>query len=147
LAAKSKPALAAEVVDQLFCMAELGRERSYSPYSHFAVGAAILTDHNEHIPGSNVENISYGATICAERAALLSVISHDAGKPLAIAIVSNADSPIWPCGECLQVLMEFGPSMLVLTRGQNGIVEMSSVQDLLTNPFTAVLPREDVPPG
>ena len=146
MAAQSNPALTAEIVDQLFSMAELGRKRSYSPYSRFAVGAAILTDNDECIPGSNVENISYGATICAERSALLGVISHDAGKPLALAIVSNAERPIWPCGECLQVLMEFGPSMLVLTRGQNGIVETASVQDLLTNPFNTVLPPAKISP-
>lgn len=130
--------MAEELVDRLFEAAESARARSYSPYSGFAVGAAVLTDTDEIVPGTNVENASYGATICAERAAVLGAISQGAGKPVAVAIVSDAESPAWPCGQCLQVLVEFGRDLPVYTRGKNGVVESVRVDELVTRPFDEV---------
>ena len=98
----------------------------------------MLTERSEIVPGTNVENASYGATICAERSAVLGAMSHGAGKPLAVAIVSDAENPAWPCGECLQVLVEFSRDLLVYTRGQNGVVESARVDELLTRPFEEV---------
>ena len=98
-----------------------------------------MTDTDEIVPGTNVENASYGATICAERAAVLGAISQGAGKPVAVAIVSDAESPAWPCGQCLQVLVEFGRDLPVYTRGKNGVVESVRVDELVTRPFDVVL--------
>lgn len=125
-------------MERMFEAAEAGREHSHSPYSGFAVGAAVLTEKDEIVPGTNVENASYGATICAERAAVLGAISQGAGKPVAVAIVSDAENPVWPCGECLQVLAEFGRTMPVLTRGRNGVVVSARLEELLTQPFDDV---------
>ena len=122
-------------MERLFEAAESARAHSYSPYSGFAVGAAVLTERDEIVPGTNVENASYGATICAERAAVLGAISRGAGKPVAVAIVSDAQKPAWPCGQCLQVLAEFGRDLPVLTRGRNGVVQSARLDELLTRPF------------
>ena len=126
------------VVERLFAAAEAGRGRSHSPYSGFAVGAAVLTEREAIVPGTNVENASYGATICAERSAVLGAISQGAGKPVAVAIVSDAREAIWPCGECLQVLAEFGRELRVLTRGEDGVVQTARLDELLTKPFDEV---------
>ncbi|WP_439862589.1 cytidine deaminase [Pseudomonas antarctica] len=82
--------------------------RTYSPYSHFPVGAAVLTADGEVVPGCNVENISYGLTNCAERSALFSAISqgHAPGSFKAIAIYAPNVSLISPCGACRQVMLE-----------------------------------------
>ncbi|MDP6349637.1 MAG: cytidine deaminase [Chloroflexota bacterium] len=130
--------LTGKIVERMFAVAEEGRTRSHSPYSEFAVGAAVLTETDAIVPGTNVENASYGATICAERAAVLGAISDGAGRPVAVAIVSDARKAIWPCGECLQVLAEFGGGLRVLTRGRDGAVESARLDELLTRPFDEV---------
>jgi cytidine deaminase len=138
LASEGDGKLAGAVVERMFAVAEEGRGRSHSPYSEFAVGAAVLTETNAIVPGTNVENASYGATICAERAAVLGAISKGAGKPVAVTIVSDAREAIWPCGECLQVLAEFGGGLRVLTRGMDGVVQSARLDELLTQPFDEV---------
>ena len=130
--------LAGAVVERMFAVAEKARMQSHSPYSGFAVGAAVLTESDAIVPGTNVENASYGATICAERAAVLGAISHGAGRPVAVAIVSDARDAIWPCGECLQVLAEFGGRVRVLTRGMDGAVGSARLDELLMRPFDEV---------
>lgn len=81
--------------------------RAYCPYSYFAVGAALLADDGRIFTGVNVENASYGLTICAERAALFAAITAGARRFQALAVVAGAHTPAMPCGACRQVLAEF----------------------------------------
>ena len=85
-----------------------GRSKSYSPYSHFKVGAAVLLKNGEYIMGCNVENISYGLTICAERNTLFQLVSAGYTKEdvEAFCIVGDTTNPISPCGACRQVMAE-----------------------------------------
>ena len=109
-------------------------ERAYAPYSGFRVGAAILTDDGRVFTGCNVENASYGATICAERTAAVKAVSEGAARFTAIAVV-GAKAPAWPCGMCRQVLREFGPDMRVLVGAPGqGWVE-TTLQALLPHSF------------
>ncbi len=94
-------------VKRLLAKAKTAQKRSHSPYSEFPVGAALLTSSGRIILGTNVENASYGATICAERSAITAAISAGLSTFQAMAIVANGTKPPIPCGMCLQVLAEF----------------------------------------
>ncbi len=85
------------------------RKNSYSPYSKFKVGAALLTAENEFYTGVNIENASYGLTVCAERTALLKAVSEGSVKFVALAVACDTDSfsDAYPCGVCRQVMAEF----------------------------------------
>ncbi|EIM20496.1 cytidine deaminase [Wallemia mellicola CBS 633.66] len=82
-------------------------QRSYSPYSKFRVGAALVSTENEIFGGANVENASYGGAICAERTALVKAVSEGHKRFQALAVVSDLDEPITPCGICRQFIREF----------------------------------------
>lgn len=101
---ESRPAL-----DDLYAQAQQAAEHSYSPYSHFRVGAALKLTNGQIVTGTNVENVSYGLTICAERSALVAAVSRFGPairiEAVAVANLNNAASP--PCGACRQVLAEF----------------------------------------
>ncbi|MCE5255564.1 MAG: cytidine deaminase [Spirochaetaceae bacterium] len=100
--------LTTEIEDNLFDTAMKAAEFSYSPYSHFRVGAAILCGDGSVVTGVNVENRSYGLTNCAERSAIFGAVSSGKRNFLAIAIATpDADYPVSPCGACRQVLSEF----------------------------------------
>jgi cytidine deaminase len=88
------------------------RRHAYAPYSHFAVGAALLTVDGEIVTGVNVENASYGMTICAERAAVFAAVSRGSREFEAIAIATPGGHA--PCGACRQVLAEFAPDLVVI---------------------------------
>ena len=95
----------------LFSAAQEAAKKSYSPYSKFRVGAAILCEDGSIITGTNVENRSFGLTICAERSAVVSAISSGKRNFKAIAIATpDASYPVSPCGACRQVLSEFFPA-------------------------------------
>ena len=98
----------------LFRRAEAARENAYAPFSGFRVGAALLTEDGKVYTGVNVENSSYGATICAERTAFVKAVSEGERKFAAIA-VSAGDEPSYPCGICRQFMYEFAPDMDVVT--------------------------------
>ncbi len=87
------------------------RKNAYAPYSGFAVGAAVLGKSGAVFTGCNVENASYGATICAERAALAAAVATGERELQALAIASGARSPTPPCGICRQCLSELGPGL------------------------------------
>ena len=92
----------------LWNKAREAREKAYAPYSHFLVGAALETDNGKFFVGCNVENASYGATICAERVAILKAISEGLVKVKRIAVVADSKGQsVPPCGMCLQVMAEF----------------------------------------
>ncbi len=95
------------------------RERAYAPYSGFEVGAALLAVDGRIFTGCNVENASYGLTMCAERVALFKAISEGAREFTAIAVACGT-SPCSPCGACRQVLFEFAPDLLVIMADAEG---------------------------
>jgi cytidine deaminase len=103
--------------------AERAREHAYAPYTRFRMGAAVVTDRNEVVPGALVENVSLGLAMCAERAALFGVVARGAGRPEILALVSpRTDGELtWPCGACLQVALELGgPDVLVVAADARG---------------------------
>jgi len=95
------------VVSDLVQAARKAAANSYSPYSHFPVGAAVLTDEGRIFVGTNIENSSYGLTICAERAAIAAAVSQGQSRIRAVAVYTDTDRPVPPCGACLQVIAEF----------------------------------------
>ena len=103
--------------NELVVKAKEALEYSYSPYSHFAVGAALLSTDGQVFTGCNIENSSFGATNCAERTAIFKAVSEGVKDFKAIAIVCSGDQPAYPCGICRQVMSEFfNPDRLTVFR-------------------------------
>lgn len=123
---------------QLILAAREAALQAYAPYSSFRVGSALLCKNGDIITGANVENRSYGATICAERGAVASAISRGIQSFLAVAVAAiDADSPIPPCGICRQVLSEFmPPNAPVYYAGRGDHVVTNLLGDLL--PFDSL---------
>lgn len=119
--------------ETLLALAREAMKRSYSPYSHYAVGAALLCADGRIFQGCNIENASFGLTNCAERTAIFKAISEGAMEFTAIAIAAGESAP-WPCGACRQVLNEFAPGIRVLVTWDGGQDEMS-LNDLLPHGF------------
>lgn len=94
-------------MDELIQAATKARENSYAPYSKFAVGAAVQTSAGEIFGGCNIENASYGLSMCAERNAIFNAVSAGHQDLVAIAVIGQTDGPISPCGACRQVISEF----------------------------------------
>jgi cytidine deaminase len=107
-----------EAYSDLVAAAEEAMKNSYSPYSKIRVGAAIMTKDGHVFTGCNIENASYGLTMCAERVALFKAVSEGFREFKALAIVSDAVTPT-PCGACRQVLSEFSPDMDVIYGGRS----------------------------
>ncbi len=114
------------------------REQSYSPYSHFAVGAALLGASGRIYVGTNVENASFGLSICAERAAVCQAVAAGERDLRAVAIYAGTAAPTPPCGACRQVLLEFGPDMTVVLAARDGSWEEHRLRDLLPRPFAGL---------
>ena len=108
---------------------------AYEPYSHFAVGAAVLTEEGKIFTGVNVENVSYSLTICAERSAIFSAVTAGARRILAIAIYTPTPAPTPPCGACRQVLNEFGPNADVFSICDGEKVRHDKLDQLLPGAF------------
>ena len=121
---------------KLIKLAVEAKEFSYSPYSKFRVGAAILAEDGEMFSGCNIENASYGATNCAERTAIFKGVSQGVKKIKAIAITSDQEDFIYPCGICRQVLREFGKDIDIILINAKGETKQSSIAELLPNEFT-----------
>jgi len=117
--------------------AALGAMRNaYAPYSMFHVGAALLTEDGQVIAGCNVENASYPAGTCAERAAIGAAVAAGHQHFRAVLISTEADTPTPPCGVCRQVLAEFGTDLVVIARTTTGGEARWVLADLLPDPFT-----------
>jgi cytidine deaminase len=127
-----------DIQTKLIDLAKKAQEKSYSPYSKFAVGAALMTQDGSIFTGCNVENISYGLTCCGERNAIFKMISEKGPgeKIKALALSTKADIPCSPCGACRQVIQEFStPETVVFFKGKSGYVSYA-VKDLLPGAFT-----------
>jgi cytidine deaminase len=111
-------------------------ERAYAPYSGFRVGAALLAADGSITEGCNVENASYPAGICAERAAVSAAIARGVRDFTAIVIATEAERPTPPCGMCRQVMMEFAPRLEVLSVTRGGADARWTMSDLLPEAFT-----------
>lgn len=121
---------------QLCDMAVAMLERSYVPYSHFPVGAALLCKDGTVFTGCNVENAAYGSTICAERTAVVKAVSEGHRDDFVrIAIAGNSEDYCWPCGSCRQVLFEFAPDLEVLIAKEGGDFVKLSLRELLAHGF------------
>jgi len=101
------------VEDELVTLARRAQARAYSPYSRYRVGAAIEGIDGQRFAGCNVENASYGLTICAERVAAGAAVAAGVRQFRRVAIVTDSDPPAPPCGACRQFLREFGPDLVV----------------------------------
>ncbi len=111
------------------------RERAYAPYSAFHVGAALETSDGTIIEGCNVENASYGLTVCAERSAVVRAIAQGHREFLAIAVAGPDGSSAAPCGACRQFLIEFNPSLHVTYTTPGGIAA-ATLDELLPHAFS-----------
>lgn len=120
--------------EDLAAQALEAREHSYSPYSNYAVGAALLMPNGNVVQGCNVENSSYGLTLCAERAAIMAAVSQGKRKFIAIAVATKDGG--YPCGACRQVLNEFNPRMVVVIVNEAGeILNKTTLDKLLPSAF------------
>jgi cytidine deaminase len=128
--------LSSEQRDKLVEAARAAVQHAYAPYSHFKVGAAVLTAKDEIFSGCNVENASYGLTNCAERTAVFSAVAK-LGPELtikAIAVLNDQGVPCSPCGACRQVIYEFGLDAIVVFQSATGWKE-SPITELLPEGF------------
>ncbi len=119
---------------QLLEFAKQAAENSYSPYSKFKVGAAVLCEDNKVFCGTNVENASYGLSICAERTAIFTAVSNGCKKIKAIAIYNKKGS-VSPCGACRQVIIEFAKDADVIYNTKKDNIKIIKMAKLLPNSF------------
>ena len=121
--------------DELVKKAYEAMEFSYSPYSHFKVGAALLTESGKVYTGCNVEVVSFGATNCAERTAIFKAISEGEMNYKAIAVVSSSNDLTFPCGICRQVIVEFAKDIdIIVAKGYD--YQVYTIDELLPKSFT-----------
>src|SRR5437879_2337874 len=123
----------------LIALARAAREQAYAPYSHFAVGAAVLAADGRMFGGCNIENASYGLTMCAERVALFAAVAAGVRQISAVAVVAGAGAPAMPCGACRQALAEFGRPdtiMLLASADADRPPVQTTLEALFPHPFT-----------
>ena len=125
--------------DNLIQRAIKGRLKAYAPYSRFAVGAAVQCKSGAIFAGSNIENISYGLTICAERIAIGSAVAAGEREFVAIAVAADTIEPIVPCGACRQFLAEFSPDLIIVSATLRGDRKIENLSRLLPDPKRGIL--------
>jgi cytidine deaminase len=119
---------------ELFEMAKEVSKKAYAPYSNFHVGAALITDKGNRYIGCNVENASYGLSICGERNAIFNMVASGERKIVAIAIYVDSEKIFPPCGACRQVLAEFGEDIDVIY-GNDFTVTQTTLKEILPHTF------------
>jgi cytidine deaminase len=127
--------IAPELEERLIAEASRSRGNSVSNRSGFAVGAAIETEDGTIYGGCNIENATYGLTVCAERVAIWKALSEGVRKFRAVAVVTEADTPTPPCGACRQILWEFAGDVPVVSATVRGARKTYRMSDLLPEPF------------
>ena len=121
--------------EDLIRVASLARQRAYAPYSKYRVGAAVRTKRNKIYSSANVENASYGLTVCAERVAIFKAISEGERGFDAVAVVTDADSLTPQCGACRQLIWEFCGDVPIVMANLKGKREVLQMRDLFPKPF------------
>ena len=121
--------------EELYAVAKEALENAYAPYSNYKVGAAVLTQNGEVFTGVNIENASYGATICAERVAVSKAVSDGKLCIVAIAIALENDEIASPCGICRQFIFEFGDDVDIIVGKDEGHLIVRPIKDLLPEGF------------
>ena len=132
-------------VSGLIQRASEARLKAYAPYSRFAVGAAVQCRSGAIYVGTNIENISYGLTICAERIAIGSAIAAGEREFVAIAVVADTFEPIVPCGACRQFLAEFAPDLIIVSATLRGDQKIENLSHLLPDPKGGILKNVHTP--
>lgn len=127
------------VEPELFNSAKAVLNRAYANYSKFRVGAVLVGADGQHFQGCNVENISFGLTMCAERVALGSAIAAGVRDFSLLVLMSDSGEPIVPCGACRQVLAEFSPELRIFSRTLKGQTAEFSLSSLLPLPRQGIL--------
>ena len=122
-------------IQKLMDCAIKARENAYSPYSHFAVGAALLCEDGTLYEGCNIENVSYGLTNCAERTAIFKAVSEGHIKFKALAVVADMEGPCAPCGACRQVMAEFKIPLIIMGNLM-GNIKIVTIEELLPFSFS-----------
>jgi cytidine deaminase len=122
-------------LQQLVRAAQEAREAAYAPYSRFRVGAAARTRSGKMYIGCNVENASFGLSVCAERVAVFNAIAAGDRNILELAVCAESDQPTRPCGACRQVLFEFAPNAKIIMVGLTGAIAASDISALFPEPF------------
>lgn len=125
--------LTGELVQELAELAVAARDRAYVPYSNFPVGAALLAKSGKIYTGCNIENASFGLTVCAERVAILKAISEGDADFEALAVATDAG--VTPCGACRQVIAEFSLDMSVIVVDRYGVSSITGAASLLPDAF------------
>jgi cytidine deaminase len=128
--------------DALIAAARRAREHAHAEFSKFKVGAALETRDGQIITGCNIENATYGLTLCAERVAMFKALSEGHRDFVRVAVVADTDAPTPPCGACRQILWEFGGDLEVLLANLSDPKGRFWLRDLLPLPFDARLLRE-----
>ena len=126
---------------ELIAAASSARKLAYAPYSGFQVGAALATRAGQIFTGCNVENVSLGLTICAERAAIATAVAQGIRDFVAIAVVTGGKKPAIPCGACRQVLAEFSPSIRIVSATIDGEMQEYDLAELLPFPSQGILEK------
>jgi len=121
-------------ITELYALAKKVRENAYAPYSGFKVGVALFSESGKVYLGCNVENASYGLTVCAERVAIFNAISEGEHTFKAIVICADETNPVPPCGACLQVMAEFGDFDIFSFNLEGKFLQMR-LSDLLPHTF------------
>jgi len=124
---------------RLIQRASEARLNAYAPYSRFAVGAAVQCRSGAIYVGTNIENISYGLTVCAERIAIGSAVAAGEREFVAIAVVADTVEPIVPCGACRQFLAEFTPDLIIVSATLRGDQKIENLSHLLPDPKRGIL--------
>lgn len=122
-------------IQKLMDCAIKARENVYSPYSHFAVGAALLCEDGTLFEGCNIENASYGLTNCAERTAIFKAVSEGHTTFKALAVVADTEGPCAPCGACRQVMAEFKIPLIIMGNLM-GNIKIVTIEELLPFSFS-----------
>ncbi|MCK4533802.1 cytidine deaminase [bacterium] len=122
-------------IDELIKQAKQAKKKSYCPYSKFPVGASVLTGKGKIYQGCNVENSSYGLSICAERTAIFNTIAGGETEIIALCVVGDGSKWISPCGACRQVIYEFGKNVLIIMVRGDGKIKQKQISCLLPEAF------------
>ncbi len=123
--------------NELLAAAKAVRLKAHTPYSNFKVGCAIEDEHGQVFTGCNVENASYGLSLCAERVAVFKAISEGAGKLLRVAVVADTEKLTPPCGACRQILWEFCGDAELALQNLAGQRDTMTIKQILPRPFDA----------